>query len=231
MASKRPLVGEHENARVEKRSFAACDDIVAVTVGRDKLQHLVHESVLCKSPFFDKCLHSGMREQLQKAINLPEDDPEGFAIVVEWLYSGTVPQKCGWRCLLRAYNAAQKFCMPDLQNALVDLFRTEMTPASLSPNWVSYIWGHTADGCQLRKLVLDIFYYHISKDPTTYRDYGVGVEEGEYYAVQMERLMCKTQLAMALFWRFADRSDRPSKEPAKMKGCVYHVHEDGNKCT
>ncbi|KIY02905.1 uncharacterized protein Z520_01370 [Fonsecaea multimorphosa CBS 102226] len=232
MVSKRSA-DEHEDGRAKKRSFAASDDIITVYVGPGKVRHLVHESVLCRAPFFEKCLHSGMREQLEKAISLPEETPEDFVILVEWLYSGTIPAKSGWSCMLRAYNAAQKFCMPDLQNALVDLFRSQMVPSSLSPEWVSYIWKSTAEGCQLRQLVLDLFYYHISKDPSAYKKDASADpwEMPKLYAVQLERLMAKTQLVMALFWRFADRKERPSKDPAKMKGCVYHVHEDGNKCT
>ncbi|EXJ73381.1 uncharacterized protein A1O5_03141 [Cladophialophora psammophila CBS 110553] len=234
MSLKRLSSEDHYDARSKKTSFTVSDDIITVTVGKEQLRHLIHESVLWKCPFFDKCLHSGMREQEEKAIILPEDDPEDFAIIVKWLYAEKIPDDINWHRIIPAYNAASKFCMPELQNALVDALRSQMEDWCLTPEWVSHIWARTEEGSQLRELVLDAFCYDISKKPSRYNEHNMEHKadaDGPKYAAQMGKCMENEELALALLWRFADPAFRPKAKPCKMKGCVYHVHEDEKKCS
>ncbi|KAH0845580.1 hypothetical protein FOPE_12260 [Fonsecaea pedrosoi] len=229
-------------------SFAA-DDIMTVIVGPNKVAHLVHESVLCKSIFFNKCLHAGMREEEEKSITLPEDDPEDFALIVQWLYSGRLPNDLKWRDMIRGYTAAVKFLMYDLQNAVVDWFRVELPPLTLDADVVMHIWDSTPEGCELRRLLLDTLFHEILKTPAKFklppdadgdddgqgnivRDRPVRVrtkQDGTSVAV-IDRVMNNPQLRLEMFWRFADPDDRPPREYFKIGGCVYHVHEDRQKC-
>jgi hypothetical protein len=44
---------------------------------------LFHKDVLVeKSPFFARCLASGMKEGLEHEIKLPEEDPEDFELLI-----------------------------------------------------------------------------------------------------------------------------------------------------
>ncbi|OQV00325.1 hypothetical protein CLAIMM_05836 [Cladophialophora immunda] len=170
-------------------------------------------------------------EQEEKAVHLPEDNPAGFAIIVEWLYADKIAENLDWGCMLRAYNAARRFGMSDLQNALVDVLRAQFVSWKLNPEWASYFWKNTIEGCPLRKLVLDLFYHQVLRKPDAYKKGADAAEANGKYVTEMEQLTANAQLVTALFWRFADPADRPSKEAFKTNTCFYHVHEDGKECT
>jgi hypothetical protein len=62
--------------------------IVTLTVGREGRLFAAHEDVLCQSPFFEVlCRHQYLEAQ-SKRIALPEEEPEVFSAVLEYLYKG-----------------------------------------------------------------------------------------------------------------------------------------------
>lgn len=65
--------------------------IVTLTVGREGRLFAAHEDVLCQSPFFKQALRGGILEQSyaqSKRIALPDEEPEVFSAVLEYLYKG-----------------------------------------------------------------------------------------------------------------------------------------------
>lgn len=56
-------------------------------VGEDRTTYYAHEDALCKLPFFRAALQGQFKEASEKAINLPEDDPEAISALVQWLYT------------------------------------------------------------------------------------------------------------------------------------------------
>ena len=63
--------------------------IVTLVVGQEQRIFAAHENVLCASPFFDSVLRREMMDlQNNKRIALPDEEPEIFSSVLEFLYKG-----------------------------------------------------------------------------------------------------------------------------------------------
>ncbi|KAI1467689.1 uncharacterized protein F4812DRAFT_430506 [Daldinia caldariorum] len=62
--------------------------IVTLTVGREARLFAAHEEVLCQSPFFERVCRDQYLEAQNKRISLPDEEPEIFSAVLEYLYKG-----------------------------------------------------------------------------------------------------------------------------------------------
>ncbi len=62
--------------------------IVTLTVGREGRLFAAHEDVLCQSPFFERLCRGQFLGAQSKRIALPEEEPEVFSAVLEYLYKG-----------------------------------------------------------------------------------------------------------------------------------------------
>jgi len=62
--------------------------IVTLTVGREGRLFAAHEDVLCLSPFFAAACRGKFLEAESKRIELPDEEPEIFSCVLEYLYKG-----------------------------------------------------------------------------------------------------------------------------------------------
>ncbi|OTB15794.1 hypothetical protein K445DRAFT_317440 [Daldinia sp. EC12] len=62
--------------------------IVTLTVGREARLFAAHEEVLCQSPFFERACRDQYLEAQSKRISLPDEEPEIFSAVLEYLYKG-----------------------------------------------------------------------------------------------------------------------------------------------
>jgi hypothetical protein len=62
--------------------------IVTLTVGREGRLFAAHEDVLCQAPFFERILRGNYLDAQSKRIAIPEEEPEVFSAVLEYLYKG-----------------------------------------------------------------------------------------------------------------------------------------------
>ncbi|KAJ3562659.1 hypothetical protein NPX13_g8482 [Xylaria arbuscula] len=63
--------------------------IVTLVIGRDQRIFAAHEDVLCASPWFQQALTDQYTDpQHGKRVHLPDDEPEIFSSVLEYLYKG-----------------------------------------------------------------------------------------------------------------------------------------------
>ena len=63
--------------------------IVTVVVGKDQRLFAAHEDVLCRSPWFaEACRQQFFSSPGQRRITLPDEEPEIFSAVLEYLYKG-----------------------------------------------------------------------------------------------------------------------------------------------
>lgn len=62
--------------------------IVTLCVGREQRLFAAHEDVLCHSPWFQAVCQGQFFESGTKRIDLPDDEPEIFSSVLEYLYKG-----------------------------------------------------------------------------------------------------------------------------------------------
>ncbi|KAG6006332.1 hypothetical protein E4U21_007135 [Claviceps maximensis] len=63
-------------------------DIVTLVVGSDQRLFAAHKDALCISPFFDQALRNTYMDFTAKKIALPDEEPEIFSSVLEFLYKG-----------------------------------------------------------------------------------------------------------------------------------------------
>lgn len=70
-----------------KKSLAP-SPIVTLTVGREGRLFAAHEDVLRQSPFFEAACRGQFLEAQGKRISLPDEEPEAFSAVLEYLYKG-----------------------------------------------------------------------------------------------------------------------------------------------
>ncbi|TVY83487.1 hypothetical protein LSUE1_G002708 [Lachnellula suecica] len=62
--------------------------IITLVVGREQRLFAAHEDVLCHSPFFQAACRGQFMEASSKRISLPDEEPEIFSSVLEYLYKG-----------------------------------------------------------------------------------------------------------------------------------------------
>jgi hypothetical protein len=62
--------------------------IITLVVGREQRLFAAHEDVLCLSPFFQAACRGQFMEAQSKRITLPDEEPEIFSSVLEYLYKG-----------------------------------------------------------------------------------------------------------------------------------------------
>ncbi|TDZ20777.1 hypothetical protein Cob_v006121 [Colletotrichum orbiculare MAFF 240422] len=87
-----PVPSKHHNHNHHSPSPAkpsvAPSPIVTLTVGREGRLFAAHEDVLFQSPFFEAACRGQFFESQSKRIALPDEEPEVFSAVLEYLYKG-----------------------------------------------------------------------------------------------------------------------------------------------
>ncbi|PHH70185.1 hypothetical protein CDD80_6175 [Ophiocordyceps camponoti-rufipedis] len=66
----------------------ASSAIVTLVVGAEQRLFAAHESILCASPFFLTLLQSAYPQPAMKRVSLPDEEPDIFSAVLEYLYKG-----------------------------------------------------------------------------------------------------------------------------------------------
>jgi hypothetical protein len=62
--------------------------IVTLVVGAEQRLFAAHEEILSNSPFFSHALRNGYMDVATKRISLPDEEPQIFSSVLEYLYKG-----------------------------------------------------------------------------------------------------------------------------------------------
>ncbi|KAL1843719.1 hypothetical protein VTJ49DRAFT_100 [Mycothermus thermophilus] len=94
--TKRPSESGRRRAGTVSNSAAASETtlggpvsaIVTLIVGQEQRIFAAHENVLSASPFFQSVLQNQMMDAPTKKISLPDEEPEVFSSILEYLYKG-----------------------------------------------------------------------------------------------------------------------------------------------
>ena len=70
--------------------------IVTISVGPSQRLFAAHEDVLCKSQYFSQAVRAQFFESNGKRIDLPNEEPEVFSSVLEYLYKGDYTPKLAY---------------------------------------------------------------------------------------------------------------------------------------
>ncbi|MCJ1441414.1 MAG: hypothetical protein MMC23_001900 [Stictis urceolatum] len=84
-SSKRSFRGDPSKLKLQ---HTLTSPIITLVVGCDKRLFACHQDVLSLSPFFSATLKGQFYESVSKRIELPDEEPEIFSSVLEYLYKG-----------------------------------------------------------------------------------------------------------------------------------------------
>jgi hypothetical protein len=110
-------------------------DMVDLYVGPAKEHFHVHRAAICtKIPYFEKMFRDGgFAESYTKSATFAEDDPESFDLLLGWVYHDSIKvpavktdgeddPELSWKPN-SLYRLAEKICLPQLQDQVVDMVR------------------------------------------------------------------------------------------------------------
>ncbi|KAI7167545.1 hypothetical protein KC316_g11938 [Hortaea werneckii] len=225
---------------ISARDFAELlsGPLVDIYVGPDKRHWCLHRNLLCHhSSYFETEFEGHEVPKTMKAdgqtLDLPDDDPIGFELLVKWLYQGqlenslegTDEQKYEHAvACYKLYLLCEKFEMIKLKNLAMDLYRQGLHEAQLVPDAdeINEIYRRAPVGSPFRRLMTNISARQIMdngarKDAETYRKCFV---DNPDFAVDMINAIRSMSGGM-LF-----------EDPTRAsEACLYHDHGDGSSCS
>lgn len=86
--------GEHAKLKLQQNlssppiGTTLTSPIITLIVGRERRLFAAHEDVLSRSPFFASALKGQFFESTAKTVELPDEEPQIFSCVLEYLYKG-----------------------------------------------------------------------------------------------------------------------------------------------
>jgi hypothetical protein len=67
------------------------NEMVEIYVGPSKQHFSVHKKLLCaKADYFQKRFESTFKEGIEQAATFPKEDPDNFALFVQWIYGDSL---------------------------------------------------------------------------------------------------------------------------------------------
>ena len=158
--------------------------MIKFEVGITQTTFLVHLDLLCSaSPYFKAALTKGFLETHKKSMEIPEDDPDQFELLVQWLYTKKLDlpnpdtdeaHEERYLQLCNLYVLTDKYRMMGMNNYIIDRFfmmlpkkpaphspisKPSFKPVLKSPQTkvIIYIYKNTTNDCTLRKLLVAWF--------------------------------------------------------------------------
>ena len=136
---------------------------IDIFVGEDARHWALHRNLLCyHSDFFESpCVQESKAKNGK--IELPDDDPRAFELLVKWLYQGRLddvadmPSDKKWEyadTCQRLYILCDRIKLPQLKNHAIDQFRKGCFGAGLvpGPEEMKPIYEHTPRSSPFRKV-------------------------------------------------------------------------------
>lgn len=224
---------EAENLRKRLLSGPTVD----IFVGHERKQWSLHRNLLCHhSAYFETELNrhdEKIRHALQeKRLELPDDDPAGFELLVKWLYQGQLEDASHMSneakydyavACHRLYLLCDKFGMVRLKNISMDQYRQCLNESQLVPDAeeINEIYRASPVNSPFRSLMIKIAARQIM-DPDVDRDaeaYRKCFESNPSFAVEMVNAIRKMSGGI-LF-----------DDPTSGDLCAYHDHTDPSGCS
>ncbi|EMC96831.1 hypothetical protein BAUCODRAFT_34231 [Baudoinia panamericana UAMH 10762] len=228
------------NAATSAKSFAELlsGPTVDIYVGKERKHWSLHRNLLCHHSSYFETEFEGhevpkheKRDGSDDTLELPDDDPRGFELLVKWLYQGqledasllTEEQKYDYAVAChKLYMLCDKFDMIPLKNLAMDQYRLNLNAAQLVPDAdeIDEIYRALPRGSPFRQLMTKIAARQIM-DPETEKDadsYRRCFENNPDFAVEMVNAIRFMSGGM-LF-----------EDPTEGDDCDYHDHKDGSFC-
>ncbi|CAD6441481.1 8381d201-8d09-46f8-90a6-3cc1c6cbfc1d [Sclerotinia trifoliorum] len=146
------------------------DEVVTVTVGKEKRKFVLHKQLLCDSvQYFRSAFSAGAFKEGQESImDIPEDEPEAFELFVNWLYRASLPTSSrsgDLHWLLSLYIFAEKLCMNELANKTIDAIQAMTSHPEiylpLNMEVTKKIWRNTSPTSPLRTFCIHALVFEL----------------------------------------------------------------------
>ncbi|KAH6672093.1 hypothetical protein B0J14DRAFT_86397 [Halenospora varia] len=226
-----------QNAESAKFGSLLGIDMVDLYVGPSKHRFHVHRDILCtKIPYFAKMFGGGFVEATTNSAEFPEDEVQAFDLMLFWVYTGTLrPFKYikdtstsssntynySWN-IDNFYGTAEKWCLPELQDCIMDTYLNEVAATGVSPGPSGIRNGYlkTSENSGLRRFYAKCFAFAlIHKDSS-----GIWDTRG------MAELMGICDLAHDVLALLRTRTFREIINPIGLPRCDFHVHGKNISC-
>lgn len=209
--------------------------MIDVYVGKSRRHWALHRNLLCHH---SELLESELEADAdgngrQDTLELPDQDPAGFELLVKWLYQGTLDDVSELADASQKYDHAvschklyllcDRFDMPQLKNVAMDQYRKGLNQAELVPDAdeIDDIYRKSPKGSPFRQLMTRIAARQIM-DPASDRDvetYRECFENSPDFAIDLVKAI-RLGTGGVLF---DDPTDAGNE-------CEYHDHEAGPNC-
>lgn len=206
--------------------------IVDVYVGPSRQHWSLHRNLLCHHSEY--LTHELLPNEIKQPteLNLLDDDPSGFELLVKWLYQGKIEDVSDIADPYRKYDYAvschrlymlcDRFEMRQLKNIAIDQYRKGLGEARLVPDAeeINDIYRKSNADSPFRKLMTKIAARQIM-DPDNDKDaeaYRSCFQENPEFAVELVNEIRRNSGGVL----FDDPTDGDK--------CSYHDHEEGPSC-
>ena len=202
-----------------------------IYVGQERRHWRLHWNLLCHHTSFFQAHPPDDSKKRTATIELPEDDPKAFEILVKWLYQGKIdtvsdmPVDTKWdyaeKCQ-KLYVLCDRLNLQQLKNSAIDQFRKGCFEAGLvpGPEDIKPIYDMTPPTSPFRKLLSHIAARQImdpesEDDASTYR---MCFESSADFSIDVVNAI-RQGAGAKLF-----------DDPTEKTGCLYHDHAPGQLC-
>jgi len=211
--------------------------IVDIYVGKEKRLWSLHRNLLCyhssyfETEFIGNEVPKSKKPGENQRLDLPNDDPTGFELLVSWLYQGQLddvsdlPEEKKYDYSVACHKLhmlCDRFDIPELKDIAIDQYRRGLFEAQLVPDAeeINEIYRQSPVNSPFRKLMTQIAARQImdpdsAKNADTYRSC---LENNPDFAVDMINAI-KTGTGGVLF-----------DDPTTGLECDYHDHGESRKC-
>lgn len=165
-----------------------------------------------------------MKEENDNEVAFPDDTCLAFDLFFLWIYSHEVAQVDSHDKVLTAMDAwvlADKFCMPDWQNTLIDGIMSFWKTHPMAPKHLTWLHENAGQSSLLFMLGAKLLVWELAGDTRPY--------ENEWLADLNELLEMGTSSPGKLLCSIVSEAKSRTGAPAQ-RGCRYHVHLDGKAC-
>lgn len=205
--------------------------MIDIYVGESKRHWSIHRNIISHhSNILEQSIDAGPEFGARK-IELLDEDPAAFELLVQWLYQGRIDDVSSlsidkkWDhadACQKLYTLCNRLRMTELKNLAIDQFRKGCNEAGLvpGPEEMKPIYEKTPPSSPFRKLVSKIAARQImdpdgNKDAATYRDC---FESHADFAIDVINAI-KDGSGGAML-----------DDPTEGNSCRYHEHENGDVC-
>ena len=203
-----------------------------IQVGKTRRRWSLHRNLLSfHSKWFRRQVAAKIRDRGDQ-IELFDDDPRAFELLVKWLYQGNIDDVStmaidrkwdyAFACQ-QLYILCEKVDLPQLKNVAMDQFRKGCYEAGLVPgaDEMILVYQKTPPSSPFRKLVSRIAARQLmdpecEHDGSIYRDC---FAKNPDFAVDVISAI-KVGTGVSLF-----------EDPTSDEGCLYHEHPHGQNCS